>query len=120
VFLSHCTTDCSGFLAGRYVVLVRTVRQCLADNPPELFKLVSALVFHIDRSRTVQPRRADCPGLTFSDSTDRFQTVFIVVIGTLDHPAMGRGPSACVRKMCYLHIRARFEFRAINRSGARV
>jgi hypothetical protein len=57
--------------------------------------MVSALDFHIDRSRTVRPRLADHPGLTFSDSTDRIQTGFIAVTGTVDRPAMGRGPSAC-------------------------
>jgi hypothetical protein len=92
--------DCPWFLAGRYVVLVRTVRPWLEDSPPMLFKLVSALAFHIDRSRTIRPKRTDHPSLTFSDSTDRFQTVFIVVTRTADHPAIGRGPSASAQNLC--------------------
>jgi hypothetical protein len=58
------------------------------------------MVFQVDRSRTVRSRRADRPGLTFSDSTDRFQMVFIVITGTTDCPAMGRRPSVCVQKLC--------------------
>jgi hypothetical protein len=42
-----------------------------------LFNMVSALAFHVDRSRTVQPRMADRLSLTFSDSTDIFQTRII-------------------------------------------
>jgi hypothetical protein len=34
-------------------------------------------------------------GLDFFDSSDRFQTVDIVVTGTMDRPAIGRGSSAC-------------------------
>jgi hypothetical protein len=60
-----------------------------------LFNMVSAVAFHIDKSRTVRPRLANCPGLTFFDSTDRFQTGIIVVTGTTDRLAIGRGPSAC-------------------------
>jgi hypothetical protein len=60
----------------------------------------SALIFQVDRSRTVQPKRADRPGLTFSNSTDRFQTVFIAATRTADRPAMGRGPSSCAQKLC--------------------
>jgi hypothetical protein len=52
----------------------RTVQPWLADCLPMLFILVSALAFHFDRSQTVRPRQADRPGLTFSDSTDNFQT----------------------------------------------
>jgi hypothetical protein len=44
-----------------------------------LFNMVSALAFHIDKSRTVRPRMANCPGLTFFDSTNRFQTGIIVI-----------------------------------------
>ena len=62
--------------------------------------IASALVFYIDRSRTVRPRRADRPGLTFSYSTDMFQTVFIAVTGTTDCPTMGRGLSLCAQNMC--------------------
>jgi hypothetical protein len=59
-------------------------------------------------------------GLTFSDSSDTFQTVKIVVTGTANRPAKGCGPSACAQKLCYLHITVRKDLRAINRSGARV
>jgi hypothetical protein len=59
-------------------------------------------------------------GLDFSDSSDRFQTVDIVVTSTEDRPAIGRGPSACAEKLCYMHITAMFLLRAINRSGAHV
>ena len=100
VFLSHCTMDCPGFLHRHYVVLRRTVQPWLVDSPSMLFKLVSALAFHIDRSRTVRPRLADRPGLTFFDSADKFQTVIITVIGMVDRPAMGRGPSTCAQNMC--------------------
>jgi hypothetical protein len=82
------------------MVLVWTVRPLLADSPPVLFKLVSALAFHINRSRTVRPRRVDRPGLTFFDSTSKFQTIFIAVTGTTDRPTIGRGPSACAQNMC--------------------
>jgi hypothetical protein len=100
VFLSHCATNCSGFLPGQYVVLRQTVRPWLADSPPVLFKLVSALVFHINGTWTVRPRLADHPGLTFSDTANKFQTVIIAVTGTADRPAMGCGPSACAQNMC--------------------
>jgi hypothetical protein len=56
VFLSHCNTGCPGFLAGQYVVLVRTFRPLLADSLLVLFILVSGLAFDIDRSRTVRLR----------------------------------------------------------------
>jgi hypothetical protein len=36
----------------------------------------------------------------------------------MDRPAMGRGPSMCAQKLCYLHIMTRFELWAINRNGA--
>jgi hypothetical protein len=65
-----------------------------------LFNMVSALAFHIDRSRTVRPRLTDRPGLTFSGSTDRFQMGFIAVTGTADRLAMGHGPSACAQNLC--------------------
>jgi hypothetical protein len=39
-------------------------------------------------------------GLDFFDSSDRFQTVNIVVTSTADRPTMGRGPSACAQKLC--------------------
>jgi hypothetical protein len=38
--------------------------------------------------------------LDFSDNFDRFQTVDIVVTGTADRPAIGRGPSTCAQKLC--------------------
>jgi hypothetical protein len=56
--------------------------------------LVSALAIKVARSRTVQPGLVDHPGLTFSDSTDRFQMGIIVVTCTADRLAVGRGPSA--------------------------
>jgi hypothetical protein len=65
-----------------------------------LFNMVSALGFHIGRSRTIQPRLANHPSLTFSDSTDMFQMGIIAVTGTVDRPAIGRGPSACAQNMC--------------------
>jgi hypothetical protein len=82
------------------VVQGRTVRPWLADSPPVLFNLVSALAFHIDRSQTIWPRLADSLGLTFSNNTDMIQTGIIAVTGTTDHSAMGREPSACVQKLC--------------------
>jgi hypothetical protein len=82
------------------VVLAQTARPWLAHSPLGLFQLVSALVFHINRSWTVRPKRADRTGLTFSDNTVRFQTVFIAVTGTADRPSMGHGPSACAQNMC--------------------
>jgi hypothetical protein len=72
----------------------------MADNPLGLFLLAGALVFQVDMSRTVRPRRADRPGLTFSNSTDKFRTVFIAITGTADRPAMGLGPSACAQELC--------------------
>jgi hypothetical protein len=59
-------------------------------------------------------------GPYFSDSSDRFQTGKIVVMCTADRPALGRGPSACAQNMCLLHITVGFEWRTINRRGARV
>jgi hypothetical protein len=38
-------------------------------------------------------------GPRFSDSSDRFQTRKLAVICTLDHPGLGRGPSACARNV---------------------
>jgi hypothetical protein len=52
-------------------VLVRTVRPWLADSPP-MYKVVSDLAFHIDRSRTIRPRHTDHLGFNFSDITGRF------------------------------------------------
>jgi hypothetical protein len=65
-----------------------------------IFNMVSALVFQVDRSRTIRPRMADRPGLSFSDCTDGFQTGIIAVTCTADRPAVGRGPSACAQKLC--------------------
>jgi hypothetical protein len=59
-------------------------------------------------------------GPPFSDSSDRFQTGKIVVMCTADRPALGRGPSACAKKMCKLHITVGFEWCSINKRGARV
>jgi hypothetical protein len=56
--------------------------------------------------------------LTFSDSTDMFQTGIITVTYTADCPAVGRIPSSCAQNVCYLHITASIEMGAINRSGA--
>jgi hypothetical protein len=78
----------------------RTVCSWLADSPPVLFKMVSALAFHIDRSRTVRPWLADRPGLTFSNNSNTFQTGIITVTGIADRPTMGRGPSVCVQNLC--------------------
>jgi hypothetical protein len=83
----------SRVLARRYEVLVRTVRPWLVNSLPGLFKLVSALVFHIDRCWTVQPRGTDRLVLTFSDSTDKFQMIFIAITRTTDRLAMGCEPS---------------------------
>jgi hypothetical protein len=71
------------------VVQGRTVRPWLAESPPVMFNIVSALASHVDRSQTVRPRQVDCPGLTFSDSSDMFQTGIIAVTGTTDRPAIG-------------------------------
>jgi hypothetical protein len=65
-----------------------------------LFNMVSALAFQVDRSRTVWLGLADRPGLTFSDSTDRFQTEIIAVTCTIDRTAVGRGQSACEQNVC--------------------
>jgi hypothetical protein len=78
----------------------QTVRSCWADSSPMIFNLVNALAFQVDRSQTVRPGLADRPGLTFSNITDRFQMEIIVVTCTVDHPAVGRGPSACAQKLC--------------------
>jgi hypothetical protein len=59
-------------------------------------------------------------GPHFSDNSDRFQTGKLVVMCTADHPALGRGPSACAHNMCCLYITVGFELCAINRRGARV
>jgi hypothetical protein len=59
-------------------------------------------------------------GPAFSNSSDTFQMIKIVVTGKADRLAIGRGPSACAQKVCYLHIMTRKEWRAINRSGALV
>jgi hypothetical protein len=64
-----------------------------------IFNLVSALVFQVDRPQTVRPRLADHLGLTFYDSSDRFQTGIIAVTCKADHLAVGRGPSACAHKL---------------------
>jgi hypothetical protein len=59
-------------------------------------------------------------GPYFSDSSDRFQTRKVDVMCTADHPALGRGPSACAQNMCLLLITVGFEWGTINRRGARV
>jgi hypothetical protein len=59
-------------------------------------------------------------GPHFSDSSDIFQTGKIVVMSTVDRPALGHGPSTCAQNVCCLHITVGFEWCAINRRGARV
>jgi hypothetical protein len=59
-------------------------------------------------------------GPHFFDSFDRFQTGKIAIMCTTDHPALGRGPSACAQNVCCLHITVGFEWCAINRRGTRV
>jgi hypothetical protein len=49
--------------------------------------------------------------LDFSNSSDRFQTVDIVVTSTADRPAIGRGPSACAQNLCKLHITTTYVLR---------
>jgi hypothetical protein len=71
----------------------------MVDSPLGLFLLANALIFQVDRSWTVRPRRADHPNLTFSDSADWFQTVFIAVTGMVHHSAMGTD-RPCVRRSC--------------------
>jgi hypothetical protein len=56
----------------------------------------------------------------FSDSSDKFQTRKIVVMCTVDRPALGHGSSACAQNMCFLLITVGFERGAINRRGAHV
>jgi hypothetical protein len=41
--------------------------------------------------------------LTFSDSIDKFQTVFIAVTGMADRPVMGCGPFACAEVVLVAH-----------------
>jgi hypothetical protein len=51
---------------GPFEVFSRTISgPCAADGPLEFFWLTSALLFQVDRSRTVRPRTADHPALTF-------------------------------------------------------
>jgi hypothetical protein len=57
-------------------------------------------------------------GPRFSNNSDKFQTGKLVVICTADRPGLGRGPSACARNVCCLHITVGFEWCAINRRGA--
>jgi hypothetical protein len=49
--------------------------------------VVRALVLHVARFRTVQPRLADCPDFTFYNSSDIFQTGNLAVTCTADCPA---------------------------------
>jgi hypothetical protein len=67
------------------------------------FNLVSALVFQVDRSRTIWPGLADRPGLTFSDSTNTFQTGIIAITCMADHPVIG-ADRPCVRRSCASYI----------------
>jgi hypothetical protein len=67
-------------------------------------------------SQTIRAGLANRPGLPFSDSSNMFQMGNIVDNGTTDRPVIGRGSSACAEKVCYLHIMASIECRAINRS----
>jgi hypothetical protein len=111
VFLVECTTDYPGFEPTDSLVA-----DCLILKGER-----SARVNQLGQcSSALSCQVSDRPDLPFSDSTDRFQTGKLVVTGTADCPAIGRGPSACVQKVCYLHITASKEWRAINRSGARV
>jgi hypothetical protein len=81
----------------------------LADRPLVLlrrFKLSVTQVCQVpDRSAPV----GGPSDLDFFDSSDRVQTVDIAVTGTADHPALGRGPSACTQKLCKLPIMATYE-----------
>jgi hypothetical protein len=102
VFLSHCTTDCSGFLTGQYVALVRTVRPLWADSPPMLFKLVSALLFHIDRFQTVWPGWTDCRSLTFLTTLTCFKrSLYLLLVRWTvlpwgaDHPRVRKTCASC-------------------------
>jgi hypothetical protein len=97
VFLSLCTTYCPGLLRGHYMVQGWIVRPWLTHSPPVLFNMISALSFHVDRSRTVLPSLANRPGLI---SSDRFQTRILAVTYTAERPAIGREPSACAQTVC--------------------
>jgi hypothetical protein len=77
-------------------------------------------VLQVARSRTVPPRWVNCPDLTFLIALIDFKQEKIVVMCTVDRPALGRGPSACAENVCCLHITVGFEWCAINRMGARV
>jgi hypothetical protein len=72
----------------------------MADSSLELLRLTKHSVIQVcqvpDRSALV----GGPSDLDFSDSSDRFQTVDIAVIGMADRPAIGRGTSACAQKLC--------------------
>jgi hypothetical protein len=96
VFWGSCTMKCLGFLSGRYLLLGQKVRPWLADCPPMLFNVVSALAFQVGRSRIVRPGLVDCPGLTFSNNTDWFQTRIISSITyTSNRPCVCRKCGSC-------------------------
>jgi hypothetical protein len=87
-------------------VFTRTLCGPSVDRPTmvggqsaRVVQIVSALAFHIDRSLTVRVRLADRPCLTFSDSTDMFQTDIIVVNGTVYRSTMGTDRPR-VRRTC--------------------
>ena len=70
----------------------------MADSPLELLTKRSVIP-----SCQVPDRPAPVGGpsdLDFSNSSSRFQTVDIAVIGTADRSAIGHGPSACAQKLC--------------------
>jgi hypothetical protein len=72
----------------------------MVDRPLELLRLTRHSVV---QGCQVPDRPAPVGGpsdLDFSNSSDRFQTVDIVVTGTADRPAIGHGSSACAQKLC--------------------
>jgi hypothetical protein len=85
----------------------RTVSGACADRPAMNGGQFARITLTDQRSVISSCQVPDRPvleggpsGLDFSDKPDRFQMINIVVAGTADRPAMGRGPSACAQKLC--------------------
>jgi hypothetical protein len=93
---------------GLFGIFIWTVSGPCADRLLILLRLIKLSVTQVCQ---VPERPASVGGpsdLDFSDNSDRFQTIDIAITGTVDRPALGRGPSACTQNLCKLHITATY------------
>jgi hypothetical protein len=77
----------------------QTTRGLRADSSAMVGRQSARVVQYSQCSSISYWQVPDRSGLTFSGSTDRFQTGIIAVTGTADRPAIGRRLSACMQNM---------------------